>query len=111
MYAFVIAGYETTAVSLSWVVIEIARNPQVLQRLQSEVDAVDKDAPFDHQNTYAMPYMQRVINEGMRLWPVTHAFGRVAEADIHFNGYVIPKGASCNVPLITLFREGLTLSY
>ena len=110
MYAFVIAGYETTAVSLSWVVIEIARNPQVLQRLQSEVDAVDKDIPYDHQNTSTMSYMQAVINEAMRLWPVGLVFGRVAEADIKYNGYVIPKGASCNVPLITLFRAELTVS-
>ena len=111
MYAFIIAGYETTAVSLSWVVIEIARNPQVLQRLQSEVDAVDKDTPYDHQNTSTMSYMQAVINEAMRLWAIGLSFGRVAEADISYNGYVIPKGASCIVPHITLFREGLTVSY
>ena len=107
MYGFVLGGYETTAVSLTWAVIEIALNPRVLAKLQREIDAIDKSVQFDHQNTSTMPYLQATINETLRLRPVAIMFGRVAEVDIKYKEYIIPKGSNCSVSSIPLFRNDL----
>ncbi len=53
-----IAGYETTASSLAWIVERITRHPQVLDELEASV-ARGEDA-----------YVDAVIAEGMRLRPV-----------------------------------------
>ena len=111
MYGFIIAGYETTAVSLTWAVIEIARDPRVLAKLQLEVDAIDKSVRFDHQNSSTMPYLQATINETLRLRPVAITVGRAAEVDMKYKEYIIPKGASCNISFIPLFRVGLKVCH
>ena len=110
MYGFIIAGYETTAVSLTWAVIEIARDPRVLAKLLLEIDAVEKSMQFNHQNTSTMPYLQAVINESMRLRPVAILLGRTAEVDMKYKEYIIPKGSNCSISMQALFRVGLQVS-
>lgn len=73
MLTFIVAGHETTGYSLSWIFIEIARNPGVYKKLKEEIDqkisADTKHLSFN--DVCNLPYLDMVIKEGMRLWPVT----------------------------------------
>eukprot|EP01036_Dinobryon_divergens_P024387 gene24387-32834_t len=107
MLTHMVAGHDTTAYSLSWIMVEVARHPEVQQRIQQEIRAVVSD---DEQ--YLLPshlsqltYLECVIKEGMRLWPVA-ALGsiRLASKDIPYNDYIIPKGSYLMIPFYPLFR-------
>eukprot|EP00913_Durusdinium_trenchii_P013899 g13048.t1 len=43
MITFLIAGHETTASALTWSLFELAQNPELMKRLQKEVDTVMGD--------------------------------------------------------------------
>ncbi|WP_166909029.1 cytochrome P450 [Mycobacterium sp. DL440] len=75
-----IAGYETTAVTLSWVAERIVRHPQVLEKLNQSVADGDDD------------YLDAVITEVMRLRPALPVTMRYAAKDFVLNDVLVPEG-------------------
>jgi pentalenene oxygenase len=70
-----VAGTETTASVLSWVLYELANNPEIDERVQAELDSVLGDRPVTFADLTQLPYLGRVITETLRLhhtgWLVT----------------------------------------
>ena len=93
---FLLAGHDTTGYQISWIVIEISRNPSVLQKIRSELDLlIPHNEPFTAQLLSQMKYLTMVIREGMRLWPVLPiGSNRVASRDIQYKEFVIPRGST-----------------
>ena len=95
---FIVAGHDTTAYQVSWIIIEISRHPDVLQKLRVELDSLvpsDGVVEFTPQILSKMEYLSMVIKEGMRLWPVAASgSNRVLSQDISYGGYLLPKGAT-----------------
>ena len=93
-----VAGHDSTAYQVSWIIIEISRHPDVLQKLRVELDSLvssDGVVEFTPQQLSKMEYLSMVIKEGMRLWPVAASgSNRVLSHDISYGGYVLPKGAT-----------------
>jgi len=52
-----------------------------------------------------MEYLEMVLNESQRLYPVGNRLERVAKATVEINGVKIPKGTTVMVPLYTLHRD------
>ncbi|WP_446221265.1 cytochrome P450 [Nocardia sp. IBHARD005] len=75
-----IAGYETTAVTLSWVAERVVRHPEVLAKLEQSVDDNDDD------------YIDAVITEAMRVRPALPVTLRYAERDFVMNDILVPAG-------------------
>jgi biphenyl-4-hydroxylase len=89
---FLVAGHDTTAYTLSWILIEVARHPIVLTKLQQELDDIVRNGFWFTPSTLGnLEYLNMVIKEGMRLWPVG-TFIRESLVDIAYKGKVIPKG-------------------
>ncbi|GMK57994.1 hypothetical protein CspeluHIS016_0500260 [Cutaneotrichosporon spelunceum] len=83
---FMVAGHETTATALTWLIPRLADNQDVQKKLRDEVRAFPHDNPsFDELN--ALPYLDKVIHEGLRIDPPVPGGIRVASKD-----YVIPLG-------------------
>ena len=93
-----VAGHETTAYQISWIIIEISRHQSVLEKLRVELDSlIQPDGPVElsPQLLSQMTYLAMVIREGMRLWPVTTSgSNRVLSHDIFYGGFLLPKGAT-----------------
>ncbi|MGP4043049.1 cytochrome P450 [Streptomyces sp. 2A115] len=70
-----VAGTETTASVLSWVLYELARAPDIDERVQAELDDVLGERPVTFEDLTHLPYLGRVITEALRLhhtgWLVT----------------------------------------
>lgn len=70
-----VAGTETTASVLAWVLYELARDPGVDARVQDELEVVLGDRPLAFEDLARLPYLHRVIREALRLhhtgWLVT----------------------------------------
>ncbi|XP_056588451.1 cytochrome P450 2J6-like isoform X2 [Triplophysa dalaica] len=88
------AGTESTAKSLSWGLLYMAKYPEVQEKVQAEIDHVigQTRQPLMEDRTY-LPYTYAVIHEVQRFANVL-AFipPRVACRDTTVAGYLIPKG-------------------
>lgn len=67
------AGSVTTAIALANVMYQLLRNPEILARLQEEIDAVldpeELVAPYD--KVKHLPYLKACLDESLRLFPPT----------------------------------------
>jgi cytochrome P450 len=86
------AGIETTALALSWIFHEIAKNPDVEQRLQTEIDEVLDGRPVGVDDVRKLTYTHQVVNEVLRMYPIWILMRR-ATADVDLDGVKIPEGA------------------
>ncbi|UYV82545.1 TBXAS1 [Cordylochernes scorpioides] len=68
---FFMAGYETTASTLSHCVYMLALNPECQDRLAAEVDSAlsAEDVTLDYDTVKTLPYLDAVISETLRLLP------------------------------------------
>ncbi|KAI5929205.1 Cytochrome P450 3A4 [Manis javanica] len=68
---FIFAGYETTSSALSFLMYLLATHPDVQQKLQEEIDATfpNKMLP-SYDALVQMEYLDMVVNESLRLFPV-----------------------------------------
>ncbi|KAM8771555.1 cytochrome P450 3A40-like [Acanthopagrus schlegelii] len=103
---YLFAGYETTSSSLCFVAYNLALNPHIMKRLQEEIDATfPEKAPIEYQALMQMEYLDCVINESLRLYPIAPRLERVAKATVEINGLVVPKGMVVMVPTWPLHRN------
>jgi cytochrome P450 len=98
----VLAGHETTATALSWAWYLTARQPEVQEQLNSELDQVLGDRSPEVEDVTRLTYTTSILQEAMRLYPPAPIFGRRPKQRVDFGGYPIPAGASILVsPYIT----------
>ena len=85
-----LAGHETTAVSLSWIWLLLSRHPEVEEKLHSELRTVLNGRSPRLHDLAGLPYTERVVKEAMRLYPPVWAIVRAAVKDCEIGGYLIP---------------------
>lgn len=88
-----VAGHETTAITLAWAVQAIASHPEVLARIQSELRErafVAPDGSLDVERVGDLSYLDAVIKEVLRLRPVISVVGRVLQVPMQIDGREIP---------------------
>jgi len=80
---FLFAGYDTTAVSISWAMVELARHPEKQDKLRRELHQLSGNDPtWDQVVTgTACPYLDAVVHESLRLHPPVEALQRTADKD------------------------------
>jgi cytochrome P450 len=82
----VVAGSDTTGISLATIFYYLLKRPDCYQKLREEADTVQPSPSeeFTFQEAQAMPYLQAVIKEALRIHP---AFGLPLER-------VVPQGGA-----------------
>lgn len=102
IFIFMLAGYETTSTILACATYELARNPEVLQKLQEEIDQLPlttDDTSEEEMKKYPdydivtqMPYMDMFLSEVLRMYPIANqAVQRRASEDTIVQGIQIDK--------------------
>ncbi|KAM6155273.1 cytochrome P450 3A4-like isoform 1-T1 [Rhynchocyon petersi] len=103
---FIFAGYETTSTTLCFLMHLLATNPDIQQKLQKEIDATfPNKAPPKYDAVFQMEYLDMVVNETLRLFPIAGRLERVSKKDVEINGLIIPKGAVVMVPTYVIHRD------
>ncbi|KAK7016328.1 cytochrome P450 [Favolaschia claudopus] len=84
-----LAGYETTAASLAWALIELAKHPEMQDKLRAEaVRFGGADPTWDQlTSTIELPYLDAFVHEVLRMHPALQNILRTASKDD-----VIPLG-------------------
>ncbi|XP_075136795.1 cholesterol 24-hydroxylase-like [Leptodactylus fuscus] len=91
---FFIAGQETTANQLSFAIMELGRNPDVLDRLRDEVDEViGSRRDIEYEDLGKLQYMSQVLKETLRLYPTAPGTSRTSLEEIVIEGVRIPSGS------------------
>lgn len=88
-----LAGHETTAVTLTWTWMLLARHPAVEGRLHRELDEVLGTRAPTVDDLPGLAYADMVLKEAMRLYPPAWLIGRRALVDVELGGYVVPAGS------------------
>jgi len=71
VFTMLLAGEDTTATSLSWMVYLMSRNPHTLQRARQEVDTLLGDLEdWTADDLGKLDYLEACIHESMRIKPV-----------------------------------------
>ncbi|CAO3654865.1 unnamed protein product [Mucor fragilis] len=105
---FLFAGHDTTANAISLCIYNLAKNPDIQQKLREEVSGIlGNDPTVDTVPTLddlkQMTYLDLVIKENLRRsGPVDRIVSRDATEDFIINGTHIPKGTQLNIDIGSL---------
>ena len=86
------AGHETTTAMLTWICLELARHPEVLQRAREEQRHLAAYGALNLEQISKMPYLDQVLNEIERLHPPIAGGFRGVIKPFEFNGFHVPAG-------------------
>jgi cytochrome P450 len=89
-----LAGEDTTAHTLAWLIYFLSRSPDVFLRLRAQADRImGEDAlPSRHDQLSEMDFIEACINESMRLRPVAPLIAVEANHDAVIANVAVPKG-------------------
>ncbi|KAF5375503.1 hypothetical protein D9615_009187 [Tricholomella constricta] len=89
MRVVILAGHETTANTLSWMLLELARHPDIQTKLRDEIASMQRtlqtrgDSNYTASDLDSMPYLNAVLKETLRFHPVAiNAFRQAAKDDV-----------------------------
>lgn len=89
-----LAGYETTSVALSWAFDFLTQHPEMMEKLQAEVDRVLGDRLPTMADLRQMPYSRMILQETLRIRPPAWQVMRTAVEDDEIDGYPIKAGTN-----------------
>ncbi|XP_059189982.1 cytochrome P450 3A30-like isoform X2 [Centropristis striata] len=103
---FMFAGYETSTNTLVFVAYTLARHPEVMKRLQEEIDSTfPNKGEVEYEALMQMAYLDCVVNEVLRLYPPSARLERTAKETVYINGITIPKGMDIMVPVYAMHHD------
>ncbi|KAH8823452.1 cytochrome P450 [Flagelloscypha sp. PMI_526] len=120
MNFLLLAGKETTGSSLTWALVELARNPTIQKQLREELQQFQGDPTYEQlMSASTFPILDGVVHEVLRLHPPISQSNKVANKDdilplsrpyTTSSGTVvdrisIAKGSSVTVPISMISRS------
>ncbi|KAI8938645.1 hypothetical protein NX059_004515 [Plenodomus lindquistii] len=71
LVSILLAGRDTTACTLTWVIYYLSTSPTILSKLRKEIiDTVGLSEKPTYENLKNLKYLQHILNETLRLYPV-----------------------------------------
>ena len=93
VFTFMLAGHETTSVSLTWTLYELARHPEIAEEIRRESQRVIPNlSDLSWEKLAEMKFLGNVIKESLRRHSPAAMIFRVAKENDVIGGYEIPKG-------------------
>ncbi|XP_021759946.1 abscisic acid 8'-hydroxylase 3-like [Chenopodium quinoa] len=97
----IIAGQDTTASAMTWMVKYLDENQGVLKVVEDEILSLHKrvanKSSLTLEDLNEMTYTAKVVKESLRMASIVPWFPRVALRDYNILGYTIKKGWNVNV--------------
>jgi cytochrome P450 len=88
-----LAGHDSTSASLAWFWYCLSAHPSVQERAMAEVDQLG-GRTIDFSDIGRLKYLEMVVKESMRLYPVTgFLYSREPKEDIELGGYTLERGS------------------
>nr|XP_039255471.1 cytochrome P450 3A11-like [Styela clava] len=102
----ILAGYETTSTTMSFLAYNLAQYPEVQRKLQAEIDEMYRTkGVLDYDAVNSLQYLDMCINESIRLYtPIPRTY-RTSNKEITLSGFTIPYGMVVVVPIYALCHD------
>lgn len=100
-----LAGYDTTASSLTWTWHLLSQNPGAAARLREEVRATLHERAPRYADLEHLPYTRLVLDESLRLFPPAWTLGRRALGEDEIGGYYVAPNTVIAICIYTLHRH------
>lgn len=94
-----VAGHETTANAMSWLLYLVSQHPEVEERLHAEVDGFSPDEKIALEDAGRFPYARQAIEESLRMYPSIWSVGRRCTTADEVGGFSIPVGMNMVMPI------------
>jgi enediyne biosynthesis protein E7 len=95
MLTILFAGHDTTAHTMSFALYEVARHPEVEAKLLAEQHAVlGERAQVEYEDLFQLVYLQQVIDETLRLYPIGVGTSRAVHRGTRLGGYTVQRDGS-----------------
>lgn len=107
---FLIGGSDTTATTVGFALLALGMSRDAQEAVHAELDAVfagrDSQAHVDISDLPRLAYLERVIKETMRLFPVSVVVARKCSGDVRLaDGATVPPGVDIALLLYNLHRS------
>ncbi|XP_011085042.1 ent-kaurenoic acid oxidase 1 [Sesamum indicum] len=91
------AGHESSGHTAMWATVFLQKNPDVFKRAKAEQEEIVRNRPPDQKGLTLkeirkMEYLNKVIDETLRVVTFSLVVFREAKKDVNVCGYTIPKG-------------------
>jgi cytochrome P450 len=105
LLTFLLAGHETSAKSLAWMLYLLALSPAWAERLRQEVKAVAGDGPVGAEHVERLTDVTMFVKEAMRLYPPISSLARVATRDVELGDTHVKKDGIIVMPIFAIHRH------
>ncbi|KAF2887130.1 hypothetical protein ILUMI_19043, partial [Ignelater luminosus] len=103
---FMFAGSDTTATTISFALIMLAMFPEIQDEVYREIlDVLGPDKSVEWTDLGKFMYLERVLKETMRLFPVSAGISRSVSEDIKLYDYILPAGSTVSIQSLQLHRD------
>ncbi len=103
LVTLLLAGYDTSAFSLGWALYHVHRLPAVHARLRAEIG--DRRIISDTEAIMRLPYLDALVSEALRLYPLGSDILRTANRPFMLRGYEIPAGTAVALSATLLHED------
>ena len=107
LLTFIVAGHETTALTLAWALYLCAFDPAVQDRARAEAQGVLGDRAAGAEDVTRLPYIRQIVDEALRLYPPAGFLSRTAQKPDTLCGREIRPGDTVMLPVYALHRNHL----
>ncbi|MDQ0560957.1 cytochrome P450 [Rhizobium mesoamericanum] len=101
-----LAGHETTASTMAWMVIELARQPDLWHALVEEARHAGT-VPTQQEHLAQFPVAEALFRETLRLHPASSLVPRRTTRELHLGGRHLPAGTRLGIPLLHFSTSSL----
>jgi cytochrome P450 len=99
------AGHDTTVNAMSNLMLNLALHPEIFARARAELDAATPLDEIQADELEKLPYLNQIINEGMRLVPPVAGSYRAVLRDSVYRGHRIPRGWTVALSIVGTSRD------
>ncbi|XP_028036963.1 cytochrome P450 9e2-like [Bombyx mandarina] len=112
---FFVAGFETVSSAMTFLLHELALNPEVQDKLVEEIkeNKERNNGKFDYNSIQNMVYLDMVVSELLRLWPPGVSMDRICVQDYNLGkpndkakrDFTLRKGTGVAIPVWAFHRN------
>ncbi len=107
LLTFIVAGHETTALTLSWALYLCAHDPAIQDAARAEAQAALGPRAATAADVPALPLIRRIVDEALRLYPPAAFLARTAMAEDTLCERQVRPGDTVILPIYALHRNAL----
>lgn len=107
LLTFIVAGHETTALTLSWALYLCAFDQGVQDAARAQAKAVLGDRAASAADIARLPLIRQIVDETLRMYPPAAFLSRTAQAADTLCGREIRPGDTVILPIYALHRHHL----